>query len=425
MAMKKLRTALRNVPRVWNMLDLRRPQFDSVDRVLGKCQTIEDLRVAARARVPRPVFDFVDGAAGTERSLARSLEAFDRVYNHPGPIGPLSGTEVDLSVEVFGHRQSMPLVLGPTGFTRLSHADGELAVARAAGAAGVPYTLSTAATCSLEAVAGIEARPDLWFQLYVLRDRMLTLDLLQRAKAQGYRVLVLTVDTPVTGDRRRDSRHGFTIPARIRPSGMLQMARHPGWIKDVVTSELLDLASFPLAGQGDIWPRLKAIADSDFSFDEIAWVRKMWDGPLVVKGILDPQLARRAVDLGADGVVVSSHGGRQLDRTVATLDALGPVVDAVGGDASIFLDSGIREGADIAAAVALGATAVLVGRPYLYGLMAGGQRGVGHAIEIFRSGLDHHLRLLGIDAVAKLERHHVSLAPSPLTVQRPNLSTLG
>ncbi|MDT2006880.1 alpha-hydroxy-acid oxidizing protein [Rhodococcus opacus] len=397
------------------MLDLRLPPSDPVDRILGKCQTIEDLRVAARARVPRPVFDFVDGAAGTERSLARSLDAFDRVYNHPGPVEAMSGTDVDLSVEVFGRRQAMPLVLGPTGFTRLAHTEGELAVARAAGAAGVPYTLSTPATCSIEAVAGIEVRPDLWFQLYVLRDRALTLDLLQRAKAEGYRVLVLTVDTPVAGDRRRDSRNGFSIPARIRPASMLQMARHPGWIKDVVTSEPLDLASFPLAGQGDMWSRLKAIADSDFGFDEIAWVREVWDGPLVVKGILDAQLARRAVDLGADGVIVSNHGGRQLDRTVATLDALGPVVDAVGADASVFLDSGVREGADVAAAVALGATAVLVGRPYLYGLMAGGQRGVRHAIEIFRTGLDHHLRLLGVDAVAKLERHHVSLAPSPLT----------
>lgn len=311
----------------------------------------------------------------------------------------------------------MPLVLGPTGFTRLANSVGELAVARAAGAAGVPYALSTAATCSIEAVAGIEERPDLWFQLYVLRDRALTLDLLQRARAQGYRVLVLTVDTPVTGDRRRDNRNGFSVPTRIRPASMLRMPRHPSWIEGVVTSEPLDLASFPLAGQADMWPRLKAIADSDFGFDEIAWVREVWDGPLVVKGILDGQLARRAVDLGADGVVVSNHGGRQLDRTVATLDALGPVVDAVAGDASVFLDSGVREGADTAAAVALGATAVLVGRPYLYGLMAGGQRGVRHAIEIFRTGLDHHLRLLGIDAVAKLERHYVSLAPSaPATV---------
>ncbi|HEY5843296.1 MAG TPA: alpha-hydroxy acid oxidase [Mycobacterium sp.] len=205
-------------------------------------------------------------------------------------------------------------MLGPTGFTRLSHADGESAVARAAGAAGVPYALSTPATMSIEAVAAVDPRPDLWFQLYVLRDRALTLDLLRRAKIAGYRVLVLTVDTPVAGDRRRDTRNGFAIPARIRPASLRQMMRHPGWIRGVLTSEPLDLASFPLAGSGDMWPRLKAIADSNFTFDEIAWVRDAWDGPLVVKGILDPWLARRAVDLGADGVVVSNHGGRQLDR---------------------------------------------------------------------------------------------------------------
>lgn len=192
------------------------------------------------------------------------------------------------------------------------------------------------------------------------------------------------------------------------------MMRHPGWIKGVLTSEPLDLASFPLVGQGDIWPRLKAIADSNFTFDEIAWVRDAWDGPLVVKGILDPCLARRAVDLGADGVVVSNHGGHQLDRTVATLDVLGPIAEEIGDEAAVFLDSGVREGADIAAAVALGATAVFVGRPYLYGLMVGGERGVRHAVEIFRTGLDHHLRLLGLDTVAKLDRRHVSLAPSPI-----------
>jgi len=412
--MTKMRTALKNVPYLWSMLDLRIPPADPIERVLNKCVTIEDLRDAARVRAPRPVFDFVDGAAGTERSSARALEAFDRVYNHPGPVGATAGIDVDLSVEVFGKRQAMPLVLGPTGFTRLSHSTGELAVARAAGAAGIPYTLSTPATYSIEDVAGIDPRPDLWFQLYVLRDRALTLDLLHRAEIAGYRVLVLTVDTPVAGDRRRDSRNGFTIPAKVRFGNMLRMARHPGWIKGVATSEPLDLASFPLTGQGDIWSRMKAVTDSNFGFDEISWVREVWDGPLVVKGLLDPQLARRAVDLGADGVVVSNHGGRQLDRTVAPLDALGPVLDAVGADASVFLDGGVREGADIAAAVAFGATAVLVGRSYLYGLMTAGERGVQHAIDIFRTGLDHHLRLLGVDAVMKLDQRHASLAPSPL-----------
>ncbi|MCF8785332.1 alpha-hydroxy-acid oxidizing protein [Rhodococcus ruber] len=396
------------------MLDLRFPKSDPAERVLDRCPTIEDLREAARVRTPRPVFDFVDGAAGTESGKVRALEAFDRVYNHPGPVGATAGIDIDLSVEVFGKRQGVPLVLGPTGFTRLAHTAGESAVAKAAGAAGIPYTLSTPATCSIEDIARIDPRPDLWFQLYVLRDRALTLDLVRRAETEGYRVLVLTVDTPVAGDRRRDSRNGFSIPAKVGFGSMVRMARHPGWLTGAATSEPLDLASFPLAGKGDMWSRLQAVTDSNFGFDEISWVRAAWDGPLVVKGILDPQLARRAVDLGADGVVVSNHGGRQLDRTVAPLDALEPIVDAVGADASVFLDGGVREGADIAAAVALGATAVFVGRPYLYGLMAAGERGVGHAIEIFRHGLDHHLRLLGVDAVAKLDRRHVTLAPSPL-----------
>ncbi|WP_217995792.1 alpha-hydroxy acid oxidase [Kribbia dieselivorans] len=402
-----------SIRRAWEMVDLTPPPRDPVERALRRCLTIDDLRETARVRVPRPVFEFVDGAAGTEASRDRALAAFDRIHHHPGPLAATARVPIDLSTEIFGRRVALPLIMGPTGFTRMSHTDGELAVARAAAHAGIPYTLSTPATTSIEDVAAATPDADRWFQLYVLRDRARAVDLMARAAATGYRTLVVTVDTPTTGDRRRDTRNGFTIPARIRPRELLQIARHPGWATRFLRAEPLGLASFPIDGHGDMWQGLKAISGADFTFDEIAWVRERWDGPLVVKGILDADLARRAVELGADGVVVSNHGGRQLDRTVAPLDVLEPVAQAIGGQAAVFLDSGVREGSDIAAAIALGATAVLVGRPYLYGLMVGGERGAAHAIEIFRRGLDHHLRLLGVTSVGQLNRRHVTLAPAP------------
>lgn len=389
------------------MIAVPRPTLHTTPRRLAKALTVDDLRTLARSRVPAPVFDFVDGAAGDEITARRSIESFRRLEFIPGLLADT--TAVDLSTTIFGSPSRLPLILGPTGFSRLSHHEGELAVARAAAAAGVPYSLATFSSFSIEEVAEVRRSAAQWYQLYVLADRGLTREMIERAAAAGYGTLVLTIDTPVSGDRRRDVRNGFSIPPRLTPATLIKMARNPSWGVNLLTSEPLRLASFPESSADDMWARLKSMSDPSFSFAEISWVRSLWDGPLVVKGVLSVEAATHAVDLGADGVVLSNHGGRQLDRVPVPLELLPRVADRLGDTASVFIDSGVRNGADIAAAVALGATAALIGRPYLYGLMAAGERGVAHAISLFEKDLTRTLQLLGTSAISRLGREHVRL----------------
>ena len=380
------------------LLQPRAPELDPVKRA----HTLSDLREAARKRVPRSVFDYVEGGADDEISLRRNRSAFERVEFSPRV---LVGGEVSTATTILGRPAALPLVLAPTGYTRMMHHLGEPAVAGAATQAGVPYTLSTMGTTAPEDLKG----SDLWFQLYVWRDRGFTTDLIERARGAGYTALVLTVDTPVPGNRVRDVRNGLTLPPRLGVKTLLDGASKPRWWWHLLTTEPLRFASFD--GDGSLAPSDigAKMFDRNVTWADVSWLRETWGGPLVVKGIQSRHDAKRAAEAGADAVVLSNHGGRQLDRGPAPLELVAPVADEVGDRLEIYVDGGVRTGGDIAAAVGLGAKACLIGRPYLYGLMAGGERGVARAIAIMREELERTMRLVGANSIADLDREKVRL----------------
>jgi len=381
-------------------------QADLTARRLARAATIGDLRAIARRRTPRSVFDYVDGAAEAEISLRRARAAYSDVRFHPRVLQDV--TSVDTTRVVLGATSALPLVLAPTGFTRMMHHEGERAVARAAARAGLPYTLSTMGTVSVEDVASAAPDGARWFQLYLWKDRAGSQDLIQRAGAAGYSTLVLTVDTPVAGRRLRDVRNGMTIPPSLSIRTLADMSLHPAWWFNLLTTEPLEFASLRHSG-GTVADLVDRMFDPSASLADLVWLRDHWSGRMVVKGIQHPDDARAVVDVGVDGVVVSNHGGRQLDRAVTPLDVLPQVVEAVGGRAEVLLDTGITDGADIVAAVANGATACMVGRAYLYGLMAGGERGVDRALEIFRDQIVRTLQLLGVAELSQLRPAHAVL----------------
>ncbi len=371
---------------------------------LRRAQTVEDLRDLAQRRAPRAVFDYVDGAAEGERSLARSRDAFADVEFRPRVLRDVR--QVDSRVEVLGVTSPVPLVLAPTGFTRMMHTQGEWAVARAAADVGVPYTLSTMGTVSVEDLAADVPDVQRWFQLYLWQDRAASTDLIRRAAASGYDTLVLTVDTAVAGQRLRDVRNGLTIPPALTVRTLGGMALRPRWWVDLLTSEPIEFASLTTSG-GTVADLVDRMFDPGVTTDDLAWLREEWPGRIVVKGVQHPEDARTLVGLGIDGLVLSNHGGRQLDRAVAPLDLLPEVRAAVGPDVPLLIDGGVLHGADIVAARALGADAVMAGRAYLYGLMAGGQPGVERALEILVSQVHRTLRLLGVASLAELGPEHV------------------
>lgn len=379
---------------------------DRTERRLARAATIGDLRAIARRRVPRSVFDYVDGAAEAEVSLRRAREAFARVEFRPRVLRDV--TTVDASREVVGSPSRLPLVLAPTGFTRLMHHAGERAVARAAVRAGIPYTLSTMGTVSVEDVAAAAPTGRHWFQLYLWKDRAASLDLIRRAAAAGYSTLVLTVDTPVAGRRLRDVHNGMTIPPNLSVRTLADMSLHPAWWFDLLTTEPLEFASLTSSG-GTVAELVDRMFDPSASTADLSWLRESWEGRIVVKGIQHADDARLVADLGVDGIVVSNHGGRQLDRTVTPLEVLPEIVAAVDGRVEVLLDSGITDGADIVAAVANGASGCMVGRAYLYGLMAGGERGVDRALEILDDQVTRTMRLLGVNRLADLTPEHALL----------------
>ncbi len=381
-------------------------RLSPVERRLASAATIRDLRRVARRHVPRAVFDYTDGAAETETSLRRSREAFRRIEFVPRVLRDVSN--VDLSTTILGRDSRMPLIFAPTGFTRLMHAEGEPSVGRVARRLGIPYALSTLGTTSPEALAAAVPGADLWFQLYIWNDRDAVLELVRRAKASGFRVLVLTVDTPVAGARLRDVHNGFTIPPTLSTRTLIDIGLHPGWWFDKLTTEPLTFAVFTETG-GTVADLINRVFDPTITIADLAWMRREWDGPIVIKGIQTPDDARAVVDAGADGVIVSNHGGRQLDRAPTPLEQLAPILAAVGGRAEVYLDGGVMSGADVIAAVALGARAALVGRAYLYGLMAGGERGVERAGGILRAEAVRTMQLLGVGRVADLDRSSVRL----------------
>ena len=374
--------------------------------------TVADFERLARRRTPRSVFDYVDGAAELELSRDRAVAAFRRAVFHPHVLRDVSA--VDPTTTILGRPAALPAVLGPTGFTRMMHAAGEPAVARAAGRAGIPYTLSTLGTTSVERLAEEAPGGERWFQLYVRKDRELSLDLVARATESGYTTLVLTVDVPVAGARHRDVYNGLTLPPTLSTRTLLGMVSKPRWLYDALTTEPLAFES--LGPAENVMTMINTMFDPSVTPADIEWLRSHWSGSIVVKGVQRIDDAKAVVSAGADGVAISNHGGRQLDRAVAPLDLLPGVVDAVGDRAEIYVDGGVRAGADIAVAVALGARAVFLGRPYLYALMAGGEPGVDHLLTLLRDDYTRTLKLLGVTATSELTGDLVSLSdaiPTP------------
>ena len=407
--LRAVRSVPRRLPRpaeLRPLLRFQRPHLDPRRRTLARAYTIEDLRTIARRRVPRSVFDYVDGAAEQEISLARARAAFESVEFHPRVLRDVS--RVDTSAEVLGVRSALPLVLAPTGFTRMMHHEGEIAVARAAARANLPYVLSTMGTTDLEQVRACAPTARQWFQLYLWKDRAASEALIERAAKADYEALVLTVDTPVGGARMRDVRNGLTIPPALTVGTLAGMAMRPAWWMNILTTEPLTFAAMN-SFDGTVAELIAHMFDPAATIEDLRWLREHWPRKLLVKGIMDVEDARAVVDLGADAIVVSNHGGRQLDRTSAPLALLPRVVDAVGDRCEVLVDTGVRTGADLAAARALGASAAMVGRAYLYGLMAAGEPGVDRAIEILRTEYTRTLQLLGVTSSDDVGAEHASL----------------
>ena len=360
----------------------------------------------AKRRTPNAVFDYTDGAAMSETTLARSRAAYQRVEFIPRVLRNVA--DVDLSVEILGQRSALPFALAPTGFTRMMHESGEPAVARAAALKGIPYALSTLGTTSIEDLAAASPATRRWFQLYVSRDRVRAEDLMRRADRQGFDTLILTVDTAVGGIRRREIRNGLTIPPQLRLGAMADMARYPRWWLNLLTTRPLEFASLSQTG-GTVGDLLTRAFDPGVTAEDITWIRENWSGRVVLKGVQCLEDAQLAADLGVDGIVLSNHGGRQIDMGGAPLELLPSVVDSVGTRVEVYIDGGIMSGTDIVAALALGARGTLIGRAYLYGLMAGGYDGVVRVIEILEKEVRTTMQLLGTTSVAELDRSRVRL----------------
>jgi L-lactate dehydrogenase (cytochrome)/(S)-mandelate dehydrogenase len=370
------------------------------ERLLRKSITIEDLRRAARRRLPRLVFDYIDGGARDEQTLADNLSAFAAWR-----IMPRTGVDVSrrrLDTVLLGKPIALPLVLAPTGLAGLFRPRGEMLTCGVAAEAGVPYCLSTNSIASLEAVAADVTNSDRWFQLYPLRDRDLMDDMLRRAARSGYRTLCFTVDLAVQGRRERDIRNGFTLPLRPTLRTALDVIRRPAWLYGLARNPVSfgNFAQNAKANAMTLAQHVATLFDPSANWARVAEIRKRWDGPFVVKGVLHPEDARAAVRAGAEAVVVSNHGGRQLDTVPAACAALPDIVAAVQGEAEVILDGGVRRGTDILKALALGARACMIGRPHLWGLAAGGAEGVRRTIDILAAELDEAMTLAGVCDVA-------------------------
>jgi L-lactate dehydrogenase (cytochrome) len=381
-------------------------ELDPVTRRLRRAAGVADLRRIARRRLPAGVFDYIDGGAEDERTLAANTRAFAERTFVPRVLRSMG--KVDTSTTLLGRALPYPLVLAPTGFTRIADPQGELAVARSAARAGLPYTLSTMSTRSIEEVAGVSDGPK-WFQVYVWRDRGLVKDMILRARAADYEALVLTVDTAVLGRRDRDVRHGFTLPPKLGLGTLVDGALHPAWTWAFVRSEPIRFAN--VVGR-EVEDGSTAVSladhvarqfDANLSWDDVEWMRSVWDGPIVIKGIQSVADAKLAAEAGVEAIALSNHGGRQLDGAPAALDLVAPVADAVGGRLAIICDGGVRRGSDIVKAVALGADACMAGRAYLYGLAAGGERGVDHVLGLLHADVRRTMALLGAASIDELD----------------------
>ncbi len=387
------------------LMRFKAPQLNGKKRRLDAALTIDDLRTIAKRRTPRAAFDYTDGAAEGELSLARARQAFEDVEFHPSILRDVS--TVDTSTTVLGGSSALPFGIAPTGFTRLMQTEGEIAGAGAAGAAGIPFTLSTLGTSSIEDVKAANPNGRNWFQLYVMRQREISYGLVERAAAAGFDTLMFTVDTPVAGARLRDKRNGFSIPPALTLGTIVNAIPRPWWWFDFLTTPPLEFASLSSTG-GTVGELLDSAMDPSIDFDDLRVIREMWPGRFVVKGVQNVEDARRLADLGVDGILLSNHGGRQLDRAPIPFHLLPEVAREVGRDTEVMVDTGIMNGADVVAAMALGARFTLVGRAYLYGLMAGGRAGVDRAIQILGDQVVRTMKLLEVSSVAELEPRHVT-----------------
>ncbi|KPK18370.1 MAG: hypothetical protein AMJ67_10505 [Betaproteobacteria bacterium SG8_41] len=377
---------------------------------------VADLREIARRRLPKGIFEFVDRGAEDEVSLRNNRTAFEGIRLRPRVLADVSQRSQEITL--FGHRQKMPIAIAPTGAAGIMWHEGEIALARAAAAAGIPFTLATGSLTAMERVVA-RAGGRIWFQLYMYADRSLSYQLVERAKSAGLEALVVTVDSPVFSNREYNLRNGFTIPLSYTPRNVADVLRHPRWLAGVwmrylLTTGMPRYENYPEAVKSSISARPMGRAlklNDSLTWEDVRVLRKLWPRTLMVKGVLRPQDAALAADSGADAVIVSNHGGRVVDGAVAPIEVLPKIVDAVGKRMTVMVDSGFRRGTDVVKALALGANAVLIGRATLYGTAAAGEAGAARAISIFRDEIDRTLALLGCAGIAALNREYLALPP--------------
>jgi L-lactate dehydrogenase (cytochrome) len=383
-------------------------EMDSTKRKLKRVASVDDLRRLAKRRLPAGVFDYIDGGAEDERTLGTNSSDFADLEFRPRVLRDVS--QLDTSTTIFGRPASMPVVLSPTGFTRIAHSEGELAVTRAAHRAGIPWSLSTMGTRSIEECAAANPDGEKWFQIYTWRDRGLVRELVERAAAAGYGAVWLTVDTAVLGRRERDVRRGMTLPPKLGPKTLIDGALHPAWTLDFLRGGPITFAN--VVGQHD-QDGSTAVSLSDYvgsqfdqalSWDDVDWLRTIWDGPIVLKGIQTVADAKQAVAVGVEGIGLSNHGGRQLDDAPTPVSLIEPVRHEIGDQATIICDGGIRRGSDIVKAIALGADAVALGRPYFLALGAAGEPGVDWLLKFLREGLARTMALTGCRSLDEIDR---------------------
>ena len=403
--MAKVQRQLPHPTEIFDLIKFKKLDLNLKRARLSDAQTIDDLRKIAKRRTPAAAFDYTDGAADDEISMNRARQAFKDVEFHPSILNDVSN--VDTSCEVFGGPSALPFGIAPTGFTRLMQTEGELAGASAAGKAGIPFCLSTLGTTSIEDVKAANPHGRNFFQLYVMRQREISYGLVKRAAAAGFDTLFFTVDTPIAGARLRDKRIGFSIPPQISLGTVANAIPRPWWWVDFLTTPTLSFASLSSTG-GTVGELLNSAMDPSIQFSDLEEIRSMWPGKLVVKGVQNVEDSKKLADLGVDGIILSNHGGRQLDRAPVPFWLLPEVVREVGKDLDVTMDTGIMHGADIVAAMAMGAKFTFIGRAYLYGLMAGGEAGVTRAIEILAEQVRRTMQLLQVETIDELSPKHVT-----------------
>ncbi|WFP16382.1 alpha-hydroxy acid oxidase [Citricoccus muralis] len=408
----------RQIPQPKELLELmqfKKPSLDFTGNRLQKAQSIADLRRIAKRRTPAAAFDYTDGSADREISLTRARQAFEDIEFHPSILNDVS--QLDTTTTVLGKESALPFGIAPTGFTRLMQTEGELAGSTAAADAGIPFTLSTLGTTSIEDVRAAAPHGRNWFQLYVMRDRSISYGLVERARDAGYDTLFFTVDTPIAGNRMRDARNGFSIPPQLTFKTVLNAVPRPWWWIDFLTTPTLEFASLQSTG-GTVGQLLNNAMDPSINFGDLKEIRALWPGKIVIKGVQNVEDAKTLTEMGVDGILLSNHGGRQLDQAPVPFHLLPDVVREVGQDTEVMVDTGIMHGSDIVAAMALGAKFTFIGRAYLYGLMAGGRRGVDRTIEILRGEIERTMKLLQVGSVEELEPRHVTQLRSLTAVER-------